>query len=173
MKEELKRYLKENLIKEKKSISIFKKKTIDNNFLCEDMCMAKCESTFFGSSIDNYIKDNKELNDFQTLLFKYIDDRNLKDSDVYNKVHIDRRLFSKIRSDINYHPKKETVIQLGLALELNTNELEELLSSAEYSLPKNNEFDLIIRFCFDEHIYNVLDVNNLLEDYNCKLLIKE
>lgn len=169
MKEELKRYLKENLIKEKKSISIFKKKAIDNNFLCEDMCMAKCESTFFGSSIDNYIKDNKELNDFQTLLFKYIDDRNLKDSDVYNKVHIDRRLFSKIRSDKDYHPSKETVILLGLSLELNENEIEKLLNSASYSLPKNNYYDLIIRFCFINKIYSIIKVNDLLDEYKCKL----
>ena len=106
---------------------------------------------------------------FQKLLFKYIDDKNLKDSDVYNKVHIDRRLFSKIRSDINYHPSKETVILLGLSLELNEQEIEELLSSASYSLPKNNYYDLIIRFCFIEKIYKISEVNKLLESYNCKL----
>ncbi len=120
--------------------------------------------------VHNFININKDENNFQRLLFKYIDERNLKDSDVYNKVHIDRRLFSKIRSDINYHPSKETVILLGLSLELNEKEMDELLSSASYSLPKNNNRDLIIRFCFIEKIFDPIKVNELLDTYNCQLL---
>ena len=98
-----------------------------------------------------------------------IDNKNLIDSDVYNKVHIDRRLFSKIRTDKNYHPSKETIILLGLSLELNEKEIEKLLESASYSLAKNNHYDLIIRFCFIKGIYKITDVNNLLDEYNCKL----
>lgn len=120
-------------------------------------------------NIDNFINTNKEDNKFQKLLFKYIDEKELKDSDVYNKVHIDRRLFSKIRSDEEYHPSKETVILLGLALELNEKEMDDLLRSASYSLPRNNYYDLIIRFCFKEKIYKLTEVNNLLDNYSCKL----
>ena len=122
------------------------------------------------SSIINYINDNKNEDTFQKKLFKLIDERELKDSDVYNKVDIDRRLFSKIRSNTDYHPSKETVILLGLALELNEIEIEDLLESASYSLPMNTTFDLIIRFCFKEHIYDVRNVNEFLYDHNCKLL---
>ena len=120
---------------------------------------------------NDYLKESNKESNFQELLFKYIDDRNLKDSDVYNKVHIDRRLFSKIRNDINYHPSKETVILLGLSLKLNEDEIDKLLNSASYSLPKNSIYDLIIRFCFKERIYNLNDVNDLLEVYNCKLFL--
>lgn len=119
--------------------------------------------------INTFIKQKDEYNDFQTMLFKLIDERNLKDSDVYNKVHIDRRLFSKIRNDNTYHPSKETIILLGLSLELNENEIEELLNSASYSLPKNNYYDLIIRFCFINKIYKLTKVNSLLDEYHCKL----
>ena len=126
-------------------------------------------SNYQTSKVDNYINKSKTESLFQVLLFKYIDDKNLKDSDVYNKVHIDRRLFSKIRSDINYHPSKETVILLGLSLKLNENEIDKLLNSASYSLPKNSIYDLIIRFCFIEGIYELKDVNDLLETYNCNL----
>ncbi len=125
----------------------------------------KCKS----NRIDDFINKSKTDNKFQKMLFTLIDERDLKDSDVYNKVHIDRRLFSKIRSDSDYHPSKETVILLGLALELNEQEMEELLNSAAYSLPKNNVYDLIIRFCFIEGIYELTEVNNLLDSYNCKL----
>ena len=170
MKDELRKYIKENLEVERKlfrSSTSFKKQCVEDNITCEDYAF---DLPIVGSSaIDNYIKDNKDLNDFQTLLFKYIDDRNLNDSDVYNKVHIDRRLFSKIRSDNNYHPSKETVILLGLSLELNEEEIEELLKSASYSLPKNNYYDLIIRFCFINKIYDIISVNDLLDEYKCKL----
>ena len=126
-------------------------------------------SNYQTSKIEDYINEANKENHFQELLFKYIDDRGLKDSDVYNRVHIDRRLFSKIRSDINYHPSKETVILLGLSLKLNEQEIEKLLNSASYSLPKNNIYDLIIRFCFIEGIYEISDINDLLEIHNCKL----
>ena len=122
------------------------------------------------SNLDIFIKENKEDNKFQKLLFKYIDERNLKDSDVYNKVNIDRRLFSKIRNDCNYHPSKETIILLAIALELNEDELLDLLNSAEYSLPNNDISNLIIKFCFQEKIYNINTINEFLYDYNCKTI---
>ena len=122
------------------------------------------------SEIDNYIQTSKEKNTFQTKLFNYIDERKLTDPEVYNKVGIDRRLFSKIRSNKDYHPSKETVILLGVSLKLTEDEIEDLLESASYSLPKNNTYDLIIRFCFKEKIYNLNQINDFLFDHNCKLL---
>ena len=173
MKDELRKYIKENLVVEKKLFSgSFRKERVFNNSAMLDECDSSYVPTLGSMSIDQFIKDNKDLNDFQTLLFKYIDDKGLKDSDVYNKVHIDRRLFSKIRSDENYHPSKETVIALASSLELSIHELEELLESASYSLPKNNKFDLIIRFCFIEKIYDIMEINNLLHEYHCNLLTK-
>ena len=125
---------------------------------------------FTGANINTYINNNKDDNTFQKKLFKLIDDRNLKDSDVYNKVDIDRRLFSKIRSNTDYHPSKETIILFGIALELDELEIEDLLKSASYSLPMNSTFDLIIRFCFKEKIYNINTINEFLYDHGCKLL---
>ena len=153
---------------------------IENNIEHEQLfraCKAKSfESYDFinleESSLDQFIDNNKNENDFQKLLFSFIDNKNLKDSDVYNKVNIDRRTFSKIRNNPEYHPSKNTVILLGLSLELTEKEIEKLLESASYSLPKNNNRDLIIRFCFIEKIYNPIQVNELLDNYKCQLLEK-
>lgn len=162
IKDKLKKYIDLNL--NNGSNNSFKKCKI-----FKDSCFE--ENVFLGSSnLNNYLEKEKDENKFQKLLFKYIDFKNLKDSEVYNKVNIDRRLFSKIRSDQEYHPSKETVILLSLSLELNEDELVSLLNSASYSLPKNNVFDLIIRFCFKERIYDVNKVNELLFEYNCKTL---
>ena len=149
---------------------------IDTTYLDEafdfeetERCAAHTLQEKRSSNLDDFINNTQDTNKFQKLLFNHIDSKELKDSDVYNKVHIDRRLFSKIRSDSNYHPSKDTVILLGLALELNEKEIEELLNSASYSLPKNNVYDLIIRFCFIEKIYSLKEVNALLDSYDCKL----
>ena len=159
MKDKLRLYIEENL-----SINTFKRSRFAKLDLMEELAVGSSYS-----SIDNYIDDNKDDNKFQKLLFSYIDNRGLKDSDVYNKVNIDRRLFSKIRND-NYHPGKDTIIKLAIALNLSIDELEELLSSASYSLPKNNERDLIIRFSFINKIYNIDTINDFLYDYNVSIL---
>lgn len=178
LKNKLKIYIDNNLINEKpRKNGLFSKikclymdeccdedfESIESSYNEKEMCSSD------SSNIENFINQHEKFNDFQTMLFKLIDERNLKDSDVYNKVHIDRRLFSKIRSDKNYHPSKETIILLAIALELKETELEELLDSASYSLPKNNKYDLIIRFCFINKIFKITDINELLYEYNCKL----
>ena len=164
IKKELDLYIKSYLKPERESFfsGVFAKRAAyRENVMC-DACLAS-------PGIDEYINNNKDDNLFQTLLFRYIDRTNLKDSDIYNRVNMDRRLFSKIRNE-NYHPSKETVILLGLALELNEDEIDDFLSSASYSLPKNNEYDLIIRFCFIKKIYDVMKVNSMLDEYGFKTL---
>jgi len=159
MIDKLRKYIKANYEK-----PVAKKNKVLNSTFC-----GACLEDALPQDINTFIKQKDDYSDFQTMLFKLIDDRNLKDSDVYNKVHIDRRLFSKIRNDNNYHPSKETIILLGLSLELDEHEIEELLNSAAYSLPKNNYYDLIIRFCFINKIYKLTEVNSLLDEYHCKL----
>ena len=179
MHEELKEYIKKNLVVEKKRNNFFPKfKLSKSEEVSEEACFGAAQAAPLYEeekcyqediNLKDWIKENNKYNDFQTTLFKYIDDRNLVDADVYNKVHIDRRLFSKIRNDKNYHPSKETIILLGLSLELSEEEIEKLLDSASYSLPRNNHYDLIIRFCFMKGIYKIKEVNDLLDEYNCKL----
>lgn len=170
MKDKLKEYIKNNLVKEKKHS--FRLSTKFKSLFTTEECFEESNNTDLQDkssyNIQEFVEQKNKYSNFQNLLFKMIDERNLKDSDVYNKVHIDRRLFSKIRNE-NYHPSKETIILLGLSLELNEEEIIKLLDSASYSLPKNNYYDLIIRFCFINKIYDIFKVNELLDEYNCKL----
>ena len=160
MKEKLYIYIKENLEIEEINYMYFHEE-IENSCKKNRNIYSK---KIYNLEINEFVNQKNNYSDFQTLLFRMIDERHLKDSDVYNKVHIDRRLFSKIRSNSNYHP----IILLGFSLELNEDEIVSLLDSASYSLPKNNYFDLIIRFCFINKIYKLNEVNELLEEYNCK-----
>ena len=110
--------------------------------------------------ISKYLNCNKSLN-FNTLLFSYIDKSGHKDSEIYKKVDIDRKLFSKIRCDVNYIPRRNVIIKLCLAWGLERNDFNKLLNSAGYSL-SNNKFDQIISYCLDNKVYDLSQINEYL-----------
>lgn len=126
------------------------------------------------SQIEAFIQEHRTLDTFHNVLFKMIDERGLEETAVYKKANIDRRLFSKIRSDINYHPSKDTIILLGMSLELSEKEIEDLLGSASYSLLYTNASDKIIRYFFRNKIYDIARLNSMLDsfskEYKCKPL---
>src|SRR4051794_32179701 len=78
-------------------------------------------------SLEEYIHDNQKPS-FREILFKFIDRTGQSDSSIYKKAWIDRKHFSKIRSNNDYHPKKNTVMALAFALELNEKDATELLN---------------------------------------------
>lgn len=102
---------------------------------------------------------------FQEQLFHLIDARNMNDVDVYKRAQIDRKLFSRIRCNRDYKPKKNTAIALIMALELDINETEELLKLAGLALSPGVRSDLIIRFCIMNSMYDIDRVNEILDSY--------
>ena len=116
------------------------------------------------SEADAYLRYNRDLS-FNERLFLLIDRTGQRDSDVYKKAHIDRRLFSKIRSNKKYIPCKKTVIALCFALELDREEADALLSSAGYSLSRADEYDLVIAFCIDKKVFDFFEVNEVMAHF--------
>jgi hypothetical protein len=120
--------------------------------------------------IESWIDDNAQQ-PFNEVLFKHIDkEHNGKDTEIYKKAGMDRKLFSKIRVSNNYIPRKSTVIALALALELDEEAATEFLAAAGYSLAYNRKFDLVVRFCIENRIYNLMMVNELLDKMGIKTL---
>ena len=110
--------------------------------------------------ISEYLNCNKSMS-FNELLFSFIDKSGHKDSELYKKVDIDRKLFSKIRCDSEYIPRRNVIIKLCLALELERNDFNKLLNSAGYSL-SNNKFDQIVSYCLDNNVYELNQINEYL-----------
>lgn len=113
------------------------------------------------SEVQLYLLENMDAS-FNELLFMLIDRTGQKDSDVYKRARIDRRLFSKIRSSKKYVPCKKTVVALCLALELSREDADALLSSAGYSLSRSEEYDLAIAFCISRQVFDFNDINEML-----------
>lgn len=107
---------------------------------------------------------------FQQNLFSIIDSRGIKDSAVYKKADIDRRLFSKIRADVDYHPSKPTAIKLCLALELGIIEAERLLETAGYCLSLSDTADLVVRYCIEHKTFSLIEVNEALDYFGQEIL---
>lgn len=122
------------------------------------------------TELRNFI-ENKRMPTFSQVLFSFIDKKGVSDSDIYKRAGIDRRHFSKIRSNPDYRPGKNTVIALALALELCKQETNKLLSAAGYSLSDSDTFDLVIQFCVEKKIYDVHNVNQALDYFSLKPLI--
>ena len=115
------------------------------------------------SELDKVLAQKEES--FSEMLLRIIDEKGLKDSDVYKRANIDRRLFSKIRADEDYVPSRKTAISFCLALQLELEEAKKLLATAGYTLSASSRFDLIIMYLIETKEYNIHFANIVLDDY--------
>lgn len=112
------------------------------------------------SSIDDNLTGLED--GFSTILFKMIDARGLSDPECYRRANIDRKLFSKIRNNPDYHPRKDTVLAFCLALRLTPEESSTLLASAGYTLSNSIRRDVIVKFFLEKGIFDILRLNEVL-----------
>ncbi|MBQ3295609.1 MAG: hypothetical protein IJH00_03895 [Erysipelotrichaceae bacterium] len=106
---------------------------------------------------------------FSDTVLKLIDEKGLKDSDVYNSINMDRRLFSKMRNN-SYTPSKQTALSLCIALKLDLEQSNDLLRKAGYALSHSNMADVIVEYFIKNKIYDIYTIDEALLHYDQKLL---
>ena len=116
------------------------------------------------TSLDERLKHLDKT--FQQYLFMLIDRRGLTDPEVYKKANIDRKHFSKIRSNVEYTPSKKTALALAIALELSLDETKDLLTRAGLALSPSMTFDRIIEYCIETSNYDIYEINCILFKYD-------
>lgn len=99
---------------------------------------------------------------FTDMMIRYIAQKGWRDSKVYKAAQMDRRLFSKIMSDREYKPSKDTALSLAIALELSLQQTNDLLSRAGYTLSHSSKRDVIIEYFIREGVHDLMDINEVL-----------
>lgn len=137
----------------------------------QDFMAAPCapmSMSIVGGSLDDML-DELDAGFSETLL-KLIDRTGKKDSEIYKKANVDRKLFSKIRNNPDCKPSKTTAIAFSIALELDLEETKDFIARAGFALSRSSKFDVIIEYFIKQKNYDVFAINEVLFAFDQNLL---
>lgn len=107
---------------------------------------------------------------FSETLLQLIDCTGKKDSEIYKKANVDRKLFSKIRNNMDYKPSKTTALAFAFALELDIEETKDFIGRAGFALSHSSKFDVIVEYFLVNRNYNLFELNEVLFAFDQPLL---
>ena len=161
-------YIDANYVSDKMNLEYGTSKVRRRNY--EDMLLheSSYEITSKMPNLDGML--NNLDRGFSETLLDLIDRTGKKDSEIYKKANVDRKLFSKIRNNADYRPSKTTAIAFAIALELSMDETDDLLARAGIALSQSNKFDVIVRYFIENKKYDIFELNSVLFELDQPLI---
>ena len=160
-------YIDENYIRSKKLDEYGTESMYGSRLETRRIREQECADMSVGAAIPMDSDDWGQLiNDldagFSETLLQLIDRTGKKDSEIYKKANVDRKLFSKIRNNMDYRPSKTTALAFAFALELGVEETKDFISRAGFALSHSSKFDVIVEYFLVNRNYNVFELNEVL-----------
>lgn len=143
--------------------------------ICPSQALEECLEISVGTAIptdsDGWDQLLKSLDaGFSETLLQLIDRTGKKDSEIYKKANVDRKLFSKIRNNMEYKPSKTTALAFAFALELDVDETKDFIGRAGFALSHSSKFDVIVEYFLANRNYNVFELNEVLFAFDQPLI---
>ena len=163
-------YVDEHTDSRRERLYRLKRLEMEESVVCEEFA-APCvpmAAGAVGGGLDDLLNDLDA--GFSETLLKLIDRTGKKDSEIYKKANVDRKLFSKIRNNPDYKPSKATAIAFAIALELDLEETKDFIARAGFALSHSNKFDVIIEYFIKQKKYDIFEINEALFAFDQSLL---
>lgn len=164
---------------EKQSLtgSIFKKKKTKDIVLDEALSINECcdEAPFFDFEEQHESKLQERMRHMSDTYSEYlmylIQERNMENAEVWKRAIVDKKIFSKIKNNVNYHPNKLTALCLCVGAKLNLDESKDLLARAGYALSPCDKTDIIFSYFIENEIYDMIELDIQLEEHGLPCII--
>lgn len=168
-------YIDENYIRSKKLDEYGTESMYGSRLETRRIREQECADMSVGAAIPMDSDDWGQLiNDldagFSETLLQLIDRTGKKDSEIYKKANVDRKLFSKIRNNMDYRPSKTTALVFAFALKLDVEETKDFISRAGFALSHSSKFDVIVEYFLVNRNYNVFELNEVLFAFDQPLI---
>ena len=108
---------------------------------------------------------------FPQYLLYLISQKGMDNTEVYKRAIVDKKVFSKIKNNPDYHPQKLTALCLCIGAKLSMDETRDLLARAGYALSPCDKTDIIFSYFIENGIYDMIELDIQLEEHGLPCII--